>query len=158
MSPFTRWAVEFLKNGQPGDTVTRQRMSEIVTRECSVHGPGYGNVNSAIRHVEKVHGIVWRWCRERKAWACLTDPERVTETRSGLGRARRQTTRALHVATTVDAEKLDGNTRDEHRVNMATASMIHLCASGGFRKRLTEIKDSRLSQPDPRKLIDLMKA
>ncbi len=157
MGPHTHRAVEKLKTGRPGDLLTRDEMATVVGRDCAVGSLGYGNVNSAIRHVEKYHGICWRWDREAQAWRCLNDVEKTKVQRACNQSSRRAARRGIVVGTTVDTSLLDEGARQEHNLNMSAAGMIYLCGGGAFRKRMEKIGVGQLREPDPAKLIEVMK-
>jgi hypothetical protein len=150
-------AVDHLKKGDVGDTVSRADMADIVGRDCMPHSLGYGNVNSAIRHVERVYGLVWRWMRDEQKWRCLNDDQRLESADHGLKRHRRGIKRELHVTATIDPNNLSDDRRRDFELTQAAAGAALLCASGGFRKRLKAIGNARLQEPDATKLIDLMK-
>ena len=149
----TAKAIEVLKHGTPGQTITRAAMAEEIGRSCELGTNGYGNVNSAIRHVENHHGVVWRWDREAKAWRCLGAGECVTESETQIKGARKRAARSLRVAKAVDVAKLDDDQRRDHNLNVAVASMLTATGGGAFRKRLAE-KPS-LRQPDTGKVLAL---
>lgn len=148
-------AVEFLKAGKPGDQVTRQKMAEIIGRPCDPHGPGYGNVQSAINRVEVDYGIVWRWDLALKVWVCLDDAQRIGVLKDSIRIAKKRVKRGLRVANTVDVAKLTDEQQREHRLSIAAAGVMHLCGSGGFVKRLQAI--DKPSKPDVGRLIELMR-
>jgi len=157
MGPHTVRAVERLKKGTPGDTATRDEMALVIGRECAPQTNGYGNVNSAIKHVERHYGIVWRWVTGNQHWLCLNDDERLDAADHGLKRHRRGIERELHVTGTIDPHNLTGERRRDLELTQAAAGMALLCASGGFRKRLAATGAARLQEPDATKLIELMK-
>lgn len=152
----TTMAVNHMKAGKPGDSVSRSQMAEIIGRRCECDTNGYGNVNSAINHVESQHGIVWRWSKSEQAWICLGDAAKVGVVGDGLKRARKVAKRSLRVGATVDQTNLDDTQRRDHGLNMASAAMVTMSSSTAFRKRLGEV--SKPQEPDMQKLIELMKS
>lgn len=157
MVPHTARAIERLKKGQPGDTVTRDEMAQVIGRDCATGTLGYGNVCSAIRHVLREYGIAWEWAKDLQAWKYLNDDERVTATEGQIHRGRRRAKHGLQIALTVDSKNLTDERRQDHELNQAAAGMALLCASGAFRKRLKATGIAQLQEPDPAKLIELMK-
>lgn len=149
----TSKAVDAMKAGKEGDTFTREELATIIGRNCDIGSLGYGNVNSAIRHVESNHGIVWRWDTNRQAWVCLGPSECVNETRATIRQARKRARRAMTVAKAVDVARLDDDTRREHNLNVAVSGMLLGGSSSGFRKKLAE--QPSISQPDRTKLAAL---
>lgn len=147
-------AVDYLKTGTPGDTVTREKMAEIIGRPCGVNSLGYGNVTSAIRHVEHQFRIVWRWCRDGKVWKCLDDSERVGVLQDDVRIARKRINRGIRAASTADVSKLSLERKRELGIAMAAAGVMSLCGGSSFAKRLEKI--STPHEPDASKLIELM--
>ena len=153
----TQRAIDRLKEGSPGNTLDRNQMEAIIGRKCGHTDLGYGNVCTAIRHVESNFGVVWRWCRAAKVWLCLDDSEVVGVAGVGIQRARRTAGRAVRVGQCVDVTKLDETTRLNHAVNQVAASMMKTCGGGTFRNRLAKCSGlDALQHPDPQKLITLM--
>ena len=155
MGIYSSRAVDFLKAGNPGDTVTREKMAEIIGRSCDTNQLGYGNVQSAIKHVETRYSIVWRWCKDAKSWKCLDDWERSGVTKETVRLSRKRIRRGLRVANTVDVSKLSTDQKREHGVTVAMAGVMSLCGGGNFAKRLEKIDEPL--EPDATKLIELMK-
>ena len=147
-------AVEALKAGKPGDTVTREQMTEIIGRSCHPSQLGYGNVNSAINRVEIDHGIVWRWDRGTKAWVCLDDTDKTGVLKDYIRIARKRVRRGIRVAGTVDIAKLSTEQKQEHGLTLAAAGVMNLCSGTAFAKRLLTLDKPR--EPEVGKLIELM--
>lgn len=156
MGLHTSRCVERLKAGKHGDTIDREQMTVIVGRSCEVGDKGYANVCSAIRHVERLHGVVWRWDKAAKAWRCLNDAERVMEATGGIKRAGRLIGRSIRVAASVNTVALTEDQRREHNLTCALAGMIRIASSGPARKRLSEQKS--VVEPDAAAVLRLMSA
>jgi hypothetical protein len=152
----TSRAVDALKEGKPGDLISRDKMASIIGRDVSDGTNGYGNVNSAIRHVEGQLGVVWRWDRSAKAWRCLNDVEKSEVSIDGVKRSRRVLGRSMRVAATVNEEALTEDQRKEHRLNCVVAGTMQLFGKPEFRKKLAAANGS-LVEPNPQKVIELMK-
>jgi len=139
----TSKAIEFLRNGKPGDTVSREEMARIIDRPCNPntkHGKlGYSNVNSAIRAVERDHQVVWRWARELQVWKCFHDDEKVGCASRHNSSARRFARRSKIVSVAVNQEKLSPEEKITHNVNIAVTAMYLLAGSGRAKKRLAQI-------------------
>jgi hypothetical protein len=157
MGPHTARAVEKLKDGKPGDLITRDQMATIIGRGCKTHELGYGNVNAAIKNVELAHGLVWRWDREVQAWRCLDDQQKMKVERSYTQQSRRKARRGLVVGGTVNQNNLTEDEQRDHQLNLSAAGMIYMCAGGAFRKRMATVGIGQLKEPEPSKLIELMK-
>lgn len=141
LSYHTSKAIDKLKEGKPGDLITRAEMATIIDRDCSAGSLGYGNVNSAIRAVEREHRIVWRWSRDDKGWKCLDSTSCVAESASAIRRARRQGKRSLRVSAAVNVAELNDQDRIVHNVNVAIAGAVELFGSSSARKRLADTKE-----------------
>ncbi len=155
MGQYTAAAAERLKQGSPGNTLSREQMAAIIGRECGTGTLGYGNVLSAIRHVETTFGVVWQWDRGTKCWRCLDDAGKVDTTKSRIDRSRRAARCAVRVAGTVDVRNLNREAQRDHVLNCAAASMTLLCSGGKFRNRIAKLDVP--TQPAIGKLIELMK-
>ena len=157
MGPHTARAIERLKTGKPGDTVTRDEMAQVIGRDCSNGSNGGGNVRTAIKRVLREYGIYWEWVKGIQAWRCQDDDEKVTAEEGKIRRSRRQAKGSLQIGVTIDSEKLTPERRRDHQLNQAAAGMGFLCQGGAFRKKLTASGFAQLQEPDPTKLIELMK-
>ncbi len=157
MGPHTAKAAEHLKTGRPDDTITRAAMADVIGRSCDVHSNGYSNVNSAINHVEREHGVIWRWDKGQQAWKCLHDHEKVGDASGKIKRSRKLAKRAIQVAAHTDASNLDDDQRREHNLNTAQAGLLYLFGGGPFRRRLKQTAIASMHEPDADKVIELMK-
>lgn len=154
---YTTRAIDFLKAGKPGDVVTREKMTNIIGRDCGLNSLGYGNVNSAIRICERDHKIVWRWDRNEKVWVCLDGSQAVDAGYSHRQRARKEVKRSLVVANSIDAGKLSDDKRRDLGVLKAAAGVMLLAGGTSFAKRLQAIGTNQPTEPDAARLIELMK-
>ena len=156
MGPHTQRAVEKLRDGKPGDIIDRPAMTMIVGRECTPGALGYGNVSTAIKHVERHYAIVWRWIKSDKAWRCLTEEEKMTVEHGYTKQSRRCARRGMVVGQSIDVAQLSSDQKRVHSVNQSVAGMIYLCVGGAFRKKLKAV-ESTLREPEQEKLVELMK-
>jgi len=148
-------AVEFLKHGKPGDTVTRERMADIIGRSCKPQEQGYGNVLSAINRVEVDFRVVWRWVRSIAAWKCLDDSERLGVTKDAKRGAVKKVRRGMRVAGTIDVASLSDEEKKEYGMVVAASGVMALCGGSGFVKRLEQVDKPK--EPDMGRLIELMR-
>ncbi len=154
MCQATASAVDRLKQGGPGDSLTRAQMEAIIGRPCGPQTPGYGNVREAIKHVEANYGVAWEWQRPLQAWVCLDDVGKVNATKTRIRRAQSAAKRAVRVAGAVDVRNLKADERRSHTLNLAMAGMTLLASSGAFRQRLNQLDGP--SKPEMGKLLELM--
>ena len=155
MGAYTGSAVAAMKGGKPGDSFTREEMSKIVGRDCGLSGSGYGNVLTAINHCVSNYGVYWQWVRSAKKWICQDDQGKSGAVRAGVCAARRRVRRAARLGSTIDREKLNDAQSRELNLFMASASMMDICSSSGFRKKL-ENTEKPILQPDIAKISELM--
>lgn len=159
LSPYTQNAINRMKDGAPGDTITLEQMTELVGRDCSFTGKGRPNVDSAIRHVEANHNIVWRWDRNVKAWRCLRPGDRVTHVDHENHITRRRMTRNLRIAVGTDRKGLTKDEQTQLNTVTAVAGLIAMASGGQFRKLVNEVAEktpARLEPPATAKLVALM--
>ena len=152
----TKQAIHRLKDGKQGDEITPGEMTDVIGKDCRTN-PGYGNVQTAIRHVQNNYSVCWRWVKSQQAYRCLTDAERVTLETQENAKARRAARRGLKVAATVNIQNLSAEQKRDHDLNVFAAGLADVSCSGAFRKRLDE-SESKLVQPDKEKLLELMKS
>lgn len=103
---WTSKAIDAMKGGKPGDKITREQMTAILGRDCSVGQRGYGNVQSAINHVESTYSVAWKWSREQQAWICLDSSGKAIEAKHRGDSGARKIRRGLRIAATVDRSAL----------------------------------------------------
>ena len=132
----TSAAIDKLKLGKPGDTITRDDMAKVVKESCELGTPGYGSVNTAIKHCETNYQIVWRWDRDLKAYKCLNNSESVRVGGQLMRRARTKAKRSLRVASSVDEKKLTDEERRDHSLNVLSAGLMVTAGSSSFQKRV----------------------
>jgi hypothetical protein len=154
----TSKAIDKMKVGKHGDTITRDEMSQITGESCELLSRGYSHVQSAIRRVEVEFGVVWRWHRELQAWYCLDDSERV-KCAGGLNRViAKRANRSLRVSATVDDANLSESDRRDHQLNIIASGIASMSVSSPFRKRLKGTMDDnkKLIGPDYERLASLV--
>lgn len=156
----TSLAVSKLKAGKPGDLITREEMAEHIGISCELNSLGYGNVQSAIRHVEREHGIVWRWNRSQQAWECKDDVGKLDDAQHAKKGINRRLGRTGRVLAAVDSSKLPAERQTEYQVELVNTGLAALATSGAFRKRTLEAIEGKadgLRRPEPAQLLELMK-
>jgi len=133
---YTTRAIKRLSTGVHNEQITRAEMAAIVGRPCEPGEKGYGNVLSAIRRVEREHGITWKWGKTEQAWICLNDSRKVGETKHRMGRARRMAKAAVRVGISVDVAKLSDGERKELSVQLSVAGLIGQAGSASTIRKL----------------------
>jgi hypothetical protein len=156
----TAAAIDRLKDGKPGDYVTLAEMNDAVGRDCSSHGPGRQNVDTAIRHVESMYNAVWRWDVTAKRWNCLDAAQRGELIRRDNKTTTRRVKRTVRIGAGTDRTQLDDDQRRDLDIDVTIAGMMAMAGSGNFRKRAALVIENgaaRLREPEPSKLLELMK-
>lgn len=138
MSIYTSRAIDRLKNGKPGDAISREEMSKQIGRGCEPRTNGYGNVCHAINHVESHFGVVWKWSRNEHAWICLDEAGKANEAKSRGDSGARRIRRGLRVAATVDRSKLSDADRGQFDRTVIQLEMSRMMTSAPMAKRLEQ--------------------
>jgi hypothetical protein len=152
----TTRAYNRLKDGKPGDKVTRGEMTRVVGRDCTSTGDGYSNVRSAINRVQNEFGICWVWSRDAQAWVCQDDTGKLVTSRRHLSSAGRKIRKGLRVVATVDPANLSAEDRKDYVLTSTVASTLDLFSGAGFRKKLDKTGAVQFTQPDTQKVLELM--
>jgi hypothetical protein len=159
LGPYTQRAVEHLKKGTPGETITQNALGVIIGRDISsTTCPAAGNVRTAMKRVRRIDNVWWIWDRQQKVYRCLTPHEAVT-LQNNTRRLRAKGLKGdLTDAMTIDADKLDSSALADHKLNQVHFLMGHQATSTAFRKRMKDTGAvDQLRAPDPQKLIGLMR-
>jgi hypothetical protein len=85
----TSKAIELLKTGKPGDTLTDEQVSAHVGKNCGVGKAGYGNLVTAMNRVLKDHGVLWVRVRGARALKCCKWDEKHESAGGDMKRAYR---------------------------------------------------------------------
>lgn len=156
MSVHTSRAVERLKDGKPGDTVSLEKMEEIVGRPCGNYTAGRGNVQSAIRHVLRHHNVAWEWDRSIKGWRCLTSIDKLEVIPAKMKRARSHLRRGMAIINTADFNDLTAEQQRILRTHSVHAGTLLLFSNPKAIQKL-EQAGFEIKRPDTQRLIELMK-
>lgn len=158
VGPHTMRAEERLKQGQPGDRLTRSEMEKVIGRAIpSMTALGAGNVRTAMRRVAVLSGVKWTWDRIAQCYRCVAHDEWVALHRRDMRLVDKRIRRTLRETPHIDFEQLDSSARLDHQLNQVQLLMATQAAGATFRKRLKKsgVVD-QLKQPDPQRLIALM--
>lgn len=157
MSAFTARAIERLKAGKPGDTLSRDEMTEVIGRRCDTGSPGYANVSTAIRHVQNNFGIVWAWNTGEKVWRCLNAAERVGLSGHHQKKAAKSVRRSIRVIETVDESQLTEDERKKFRGQAQVAAIANLMLTANAVKKIgTAAMTAKLVIPEVDQIKKLM--
>ena len=153
MCRHTAAAVEVFKAGTPGSTKTREEMAKTIGRDVEHGSLGYGNVMSAIRHVERMCGIVWRWDKTSQVFRCLNSSQAVADAQQSLRRSGKFARKALLTSSTVKVEELTEEERGQYRATCIQAELTRLSVNGDIHKRLSAVNE--VKTVDAKKLMSL---
>ena len=128
-------------------------MAKVAKESCELGTPGYGSVNTAIKHCETNYQIVWRWDRDLQVYKCLNNSESVRVGGQLMRRARRKAKRSLRVASSVDEKKLTDEERRDHSLNVLSAGLMVTAGSSSFQKR---VESDRIVGPNYDQLATLV--
>ena len=144
--------IEALKDGKVGDVLTDEEMFAICERKTMPDVDGYGNLQSAIRHVEKNYGLVWRRVAGARCIKCLDGVERcgvIASNRRHIGKVAR---RAVAVGRTIQVDELPELERATALVQVAQLQAVEQFARTQTTKRLVARKAT--GAPDMSKLLE----
>lgn len=143
--------IELLKGGKVGDVLTDEEMFAICERKTMPGGDGYGNLQSAIKHVETNYGLVWRRVKMTGSIKCYDDQEKygvIGSMRRHIGKVSR---RALVVGRSIQVDELPESERTEALVQVAQLKAIEQFSRTEMTKRLVARKAT--AAPDMAKLL-----
>lgn len=132
----TTKAVLRLKDLAVGASVSVEEMSELLSLDCSVDGPGRPAVRKAIAHLLANHRINIAWDSTAKAWKRTNDSETALQTISDVKRARRITKRGLQRISCVAVTNLDESEQVEYRATATQLALAHIGLSDDTRKNI----------------------
>lgn len=160
LAPTTAAAVERLKRGQPGETVTELEMAGVIDQTCGPGSAGYCVVYRATRHVLREYHVAWVRDRTIPGWRCLDGAERVGAVReSGTKRVRRLARKHIQLLA-VPSGGLSPEDQRDQQILQVTHGMIYMATTGKFRKQITgQVAEwEKLRKPEPPALIALMRS
>ena len=159
----TQKLIDRLKDGQPGDILTDEELTEIAggydTRPI-VQGrrtKGYGFLRSAIEHVRTNHALVWSRVRGAHYIKCLYDTEKQPLASAGLRRIRKAARKSAHVLATINIENLTAEQLQERNATLAITGAICQFSDRNTMKALSVRNVQSTPQIDTQSVIDLFK-
>lgn len=129
---------ERLRVGKPGDEATDQELTMLIGKSTAVGGEGYGYLSSAIKHVEREHGIVWRRVRKEDKIRCLNASECVDTAgwhRRCIGRAAKRAGKLVSIAAS-RGDELPEAERPTARALAAQLGAIHMFAKPNTTRKI----------------------
>ena len=138
VSPITAKLIEALKDAEEGDEYTDEQLTDICGKSTDpMNGPGYGNLQTAIRQCIQHHGKYWYRVRTAGMIRCGNDVEKVTKVQVNVGKIRRQAKRTTQVSATVNLGNLGSEDKKDFLAHSAQVGTIALMAKNSTHKKLT---------------------
>ncbi|NIA15166.1 MAG: hypothetical protein GWP08_13925 [Nitrospiraceae bacterium] len=152
VSPATAALIDALKTGTPGNVLTDEQLRDIARRDTAPGGKGYASLQSAIRHCERNHGVVWKRRPGAACIECLSDPQKLDLADRHRRHVHKTANRAVRQLATVDTNGLPEADRSKFNVHFAQLSTLAAFSSTGTRKKLEVRKASR--EADMSKMLE----
>jgi hypothetical protein len=119
MSRETQVLIALLSSGEPGATVSDAELKAACGKSTGVRGDGYAFLQTAIRHCERNHGVVWRRVKGAKAIRCCSSQERIGLSESVRDRQRRMSRRSLIVLSSANGADMSDQERSQVLAHLA---------------------------------------
>jgi hypothetical protein len=138
MSLTTARLIERLRQGQVGDTVSDEELTELCGRNTRPDGDGYNNLLSAIRYVTRNHGVVWERQVGENYLKALDSTERLSLVERRRKHVHRTSRRAGLELPSPNADDLTYEQRSEVLVKDAMLRCMIVGSSAKLQQRLSE--------------------
>lgn len=143
--------IEALKGGRAGDVLTDEQLSQHCGRPTAVGGSGYGNLQSAIRHVLTNYGICWQRVVGSGCIKCIDSGEKAQRLGRKLKHIHRTARREMKVAQTIDMHAIANDEKPEVLATIAALGVMHQFAGKRSIKALAARKAT--SAPDLQRML-----
>lgn len=148
----TALLVDYLKAGQPGDTLTDAQLEQICGVGTAPGQPGYNFLRSAIKAVLREHGLVWERRNRGHCIECKTPTGVIASARADVDRLHRASKRPIRKLETLNGQQLSDEDRAALITTSAQAKGTAVMTSVKFRKKLD---DRRLAHdPEVHRLLE----
>lgn len=155
MTLFTSKLIEQLRSGPVGKTLTLSELSAACGRDVNVGEPGYGNLQSAIRHVVRNYGFVWKLVRSAGMIKCLDAGEVLADGKGDLESIGRRSRKAMRKLQTVKETDLKNGDLIEFHSLVAQHGTLSMFASASATKALAARKANEA--PNFQALLEMFK-
>jgi hypothetical protein len=118
-----------------GARVGRSELTEVCGRDVRIP-PGYGNLQSARKHLETVYGYVWTTVRGADELVCSTNAEKLGSLHGFRKQAHRLAGRTLRRCAAVNAEALDTEQQGSFLTHLATFGTLRMLTDPRLFKRI----------------------
>jgi hypothetical protein len=151
-APATAKLIEKLSAGTVGDVLTDEELTEVCGKDCAVEGDGRRYVLSAVKHVERVKGIVWRRMRGVGTVKCLEMNERIEVALCYRRHISKSSKRAARVISTISIDSIEDGKRPGLLALMAQLGALAMFSSPDTQKKM----EARgiVSPPDSKRLLE----
>jgi hypothetical protein len=156
LSPVTAKIIDRLKDGNVGDIVTDEELQACCGRDTRPNQNGYGNLATALKRLERIHGKVWLRVKGSDCLKCCDSIEIANTCDNDIQRVRRRTKRLNRRASLVDVESLKPDDAKRFMANCAISGTIGLLSQTSTAKKLmARNTDKPIELP---KLLEAFKA
>lgn len=136
LSPTTSKLIELLHDKPAGTTITDAEVRDALELDVSVGGAHYSHLQSAIRHVEREYGVVWRRVYKSGCLRCMGAQERIEVVRGSRRRIARASRRAANIIGSTDMNQLPETERAAARALAAQVASLAMWSDSGVTKKL----------------------
>ena len=158
LHPMAAKAVDFLKNGKPGDRISEDELALLLGIHCGPGSEGKKRICKAITVCTREHRLLWKWKRPKGGEAhlvCCDAGGVMEDIDSERRRMYRNSTRLNRKSLCLDEKQLNSEDSKRYRAMQVVSTM-----SGNLTKTQTLTKlvknGSTLIAPDEAKILALM--
>lgn len=151
MAPWTSALIGLLKT-EAADTIPLATLDEIANGPVSPGCQRYAALNTAIKHVERYYGIVWRW--QKTGIRKLVDGEKSEDTKGRTRRIHRAAVRNTRILGTIDLNKLPSDKRQEVVGQATLAAIVSMSTKSSATKQIESVTPESV---DLRKMLESLR-
>lgn len=145
-------AFELFSAGKVGDTISAEKMTEQINRDCW-SGVGYSYVNGAIKRCLNECNILWTRDRVGKCYRC-EGVDGVNKAQQFLiKQAQGRAKKSLTVALCAKTDDMNNDQRNQHNINTLVAGLVVTATSSPTRKKLDGKTFSQPSTDDLMRIV-----
>ena len=135
-APETSKLIDLLKHGKEGETKTDSELYQAIGKDTAPGGKGYSYLASAIRFVEREHGIRWERIPKTGLIKCLDSGEKVEVIRRGRDHIRKTAKKNIVTSKSVKLMDLPNEDRAEYLALQSQAAAVAVMMQPSTTKRL----------------------
>lgn len=139
----TQQLINKLKDGKPGDQLTDEELTKLISMNVAPGEKGYGRLESAMRYVLNHHGLNWMRIRGARLIRCLDSQGTLGDITARNDRQRHIARRTIKKAATIDHSTLTKEESDKASAMAVQAMMIEKVSD---RKTTTFLETRHISE------------